>query len=149
MHFLHNVIVVFKKLSKLLSLKKKPIKRDDWFLQELKREDPHALYQLAVMYANGQGYPKDLERAYELIRQSANKGYAQAQLRLWSDYGFGRGLTRCSILSYVWAQLAVDNGLYSAIEVASGAKSKLSSDELIIAEKLLSGPIESIPVQLD
>ena len=68
--------------------------RDDWFLKELKREDPHALYQLAVMYANGQGFTKDPVRANQLIRQSANKGYSQAQLRLWSDYGFGRGLEK-------------------------------------------------------
>tara|TARA_Y100000589_G_scaffold68668_1_gene60370 strand:+ start:278 stop:700 length:423 start_codon:yes stop_codon:yes gene_type:complete len=140
---------MWNKLVRLISSKKKPVERDDWFLKELQKEDPHALYQLAVMYANGQGYPKDIKRAYELIRQSANKGYAQAQLRLWSDYGYGRGLTKCFVLSYVWAQLAANNGLYSAIEVAAGAKSKLDGDQLIRAEQLLGGPIESIPVALD
>ena len=140
--------MLFQKLLKLLSRKEKAIKRDDWFLQEIKREDPHALYQLAVMYANGQGYPKDPVRANQLIRESANKGYSHAQFRLWSDYGFGRGLDKCLVLSYVWAQLAVNHGLHSAIEVAEVAKSKLNSEQLVIAEELIRGPIESIPNQL-
>ena len=141
--------MLFQKLLKLVSRGKKVSDRDDWFLKELKREDPHALYQLAVMYANGQGFTKDPVRANQLIRQSANKGYSQAQLRLWSDYGFGRGLEKCAVLSYVWAQLAVNHGLYSAIEVAEGAKSKLNSEQLAIAEELINGPIESIPNQLN
>ena len=141
--------MLFQKLLKLVSRGKKVSDRDDWFLKELKREDPHALYQLAVMYANGQGFTKDPVRANQLIRQSANKGYSQAQLRLWSDYGFGRGLEKCVVLSYVWAQLAVNHGLYSAIEVAEGAKSKLNSEQLAVAEELINGPIESIPNQLN
>ena len=141
--------MLFQKLLKLVSRGKKVSDRDDWFLKELKREDPHALYQLAVMYANGQGFTKDPVRANQLIRQSANKGYSQAQLRLWSDYGFGRGLEKCLVLSYVWAQLAVNHGLYSAIEVAEGAKSKLNSEQLAVAEELINGPIESIPNQLN
>ena len=141
--------MLFQKLLKLVSRGEKVSDRDDWFLKELKREDPHALYQLAVMYANGQGFTKDPVRANQLIRQSANKGYSQAQLRLWSDYGFGRGLEKCVVLSYVWAQLAVNHGLYSAIEVAEGAKSKLNSEQLAVAEELINGPIESIPNQLN
>ena len=141
--------MLFQKLLKLVSRGDKVSDRDDWFLKELKREDPHALYQLAVMYANGQGFTKDPVRANQLIRQSANKGYSQAQLRLWSDYGFGRGLEKCVVLSYVWAQLAVNHGLYSAIEVAEGAKSKLNSEQLAVAEELINGPIESIPNQLN
>ena len=141
--------MLFQKLLKLVSRKERSPERDEWFLKELEREDPHALYQLAVMYANGQGYPKDAVRANQLIRQSANKGYSQAQLRLWSDYGFGRGIDKCLVLSYVWAQLAVNHGLYSAIEVAAGAKSKLNPEQVAVAEELINGPIESIPDQLN
>lgn len=137
-----------KNILQLLSSGRKSRTKDTWFLSEIKREDPHALYQLAIMYANGQGFRKDTERAYQLIRQSANKGYAQAQLRLWSDYGFGRGLSKCEVLSYVWAQLAVDNGYYSATEVAETAKAKLNQEQLLIAQRLLQGPVQAIPEQL-
>lgn len=137
-----------KNILGLLSSKRQNHSKDTWFLSEIKKEDPHAIYQLAIMYANGQGFRKDLTRAYQLIRQSANKGYAQAQLRLWSDYGFGRGLSKCFVLSYVWAQLAVNNGYHSAAEVAEVAKGKLDDKQLKLAQKLLLGPVESIPDKL-
>ena len=136
-----------KSIAKILDLpaKKRLPENESWFVNQLMKEDPHAIYQVGVMMLNGNGFAKDQTQAYQFIRKSANLNYAPAQFRLWSDYGFGRGLPKNKILSYVWCQLSVNNGNHQAIEIAKEAREKLSDAEREKADELLALNPERIP----
>lgn len=54
--------------------------------------DPDAQYHLAVMYAEGQGVKKDLKRAAELLKLSADQGQTDARLMLGLFYVYGDGV---------------------------------------------------------
>src|SRR5271170_1336562 len=54
--------------------------------------DAKAQYELARYYAKGMGVPKDDVKAAQYLRQSADQGYADAQVMFGSCYGRGQGV---------------------------------------------------------
>ncbi|MGZ4953468.1 MAG: tetratricopeptide repeat protein [Methylobacter sp.] len=50
--------------------------------REAKAGDPDAQYNLAYIYENGLGVPKDEAKALELYQQAANQGHSAAQSNL-------------------------------------------------------------------
>ena len=50
-----------------------------------------AQYKLALLYADGTGVKKDPARAFELMQQTAQRGFVKAQWELaqWTEQGFG------------------------------------------------------------
>jgi TPR repeat protein len=52
-----------------------------------KKNDAKSKYKLAVHYTHGKGVEKDLKKALQLIRESAEQGYVKAQERLGEIYG--------------------------------------------------------------
>lgn len=50
--------------------------------REAQAGDPDAQYNLAYIYENGLGVPKDEAKALELYQQAANQGYPAAQNNL-------------------------------------------------------------------
>jgi TPR repeat protein len=58
----------------------------DGNIAQLQREaqegDPDAQYNLAYIYENGLGVPKDESKALELYKQAANQGHPAAQTNL-------------------------------------------------------------------
>ncbi len=50
--------------------------------REAQEGDPDAQYNLAYLYENGQGVPKDEVRALELYQQAADQGHSAAQANL-------------------------------------------------------------------
>ena len=50
--------------------------------REAREGDPDAQYELAYLYENGLGVPKDETRALELYQQAADQGHPEAQANI-------------------------------------------------------------------
>ena len=50
--------------------------------REAREGDPDAQYELAYLYENGLGFPKDETRALELYQQAADQGHPAAQANI-------------------------------------------------------------------
>jgi len=59
--------------------------------QRAEQGDAKAQADLGVMYATGEGVPRDLVEAVAWYRQAADQGWAEAQNALGSMYATGRG----------------------------------------------------------
>ena len=69
-----------------------------------------AQYNLAVMYANGQGVPQDYAEAVRWFRLAAERGAANAQYALGLMYERGHGLSQDYILAHMWFDLSAAQG---------------------------------------
>ena len=63
--------------------------------------------RLGVMYAEGQGVPRDDAEAVRWFRLAADQGDAEAQGGLGFTYGAGRGVPQDFVASYMWLTLAI------------------------------------------
>ncbi len=72
--------------------------------------DASAQYNLGVMYANGQGVPKDDVQAVKWFRLAADQGQATAQYNLGFMYDNGRGVPKDYVQAVKWYRLAADQG---------------------------------------
>lgn len=68
--------------------------------------DARAQYNLGVMYATGQGVPKDAEQAVAWYRKAAEQGDAEAQSNLGAMYATGQGVPKDYVMAYMWRNLA-------------------------------------------
>lgn len=97
----------------------------------------YAQYFLGRMYANGQGVEKDTRRAAEWYRKSAEQGVADAQYRLGLLYEAGDGVPADLEYAYGWYGVAAHLGNAKGGEAFGRTREKLSSSELVEAEKLV------------
>ena len=72
--------------------------------------DAPSQYQLAKKYAKGQGVPRDLVAAAELLKKSAAQGYAPAQTDLGAAYANGAGLPQDYAEAAKWYRKAAEQG---------------------------------------
>lgn len=72
--------------------------------------DPVALTELGVRYENGEGVPKDQERAMRLYCRAARDGYVEAQFRLGWAYANGRGVARDDGIAASLFAMAAEQG---------------------------------------
>ena len=72
--------------------------------------DPEAQYNLALLWRNGNGVKKDLERAFSYFEKAAQQGVASAQARVALAYGMGEGVARDAIEAHKWLLLAARRG---------------------------------------
>ena len=73
-----------------------------------------AQYQEALQLLSGEGVAKDSARAVELLRESAESGYAPAQFVLGGRYGNGRGVNRDMKEAVKWYRVAAEQGYAEA-----------------------------------
>jgi len=73
-----------------------------------------AQYNLGVMYANGQGVPRDLEKAATWFQMSARGGDARAQFNLGNMYAHGEGVPRDLSRAAEWYAKAAEQNLPDA-----------------------------------
>ncbi len=76
--------------------------------------DPKAQNNLGVLYANGQGVPKDYAKAAHWYRLAANQGNAFAQYDLGVLYATGQGVPKDYGKAAHWYRLAANQGFASA-----------------------------------
>ncbi len=71
---------------------------------------PPALNNLSMLYANGQGVSRDVDKSLELLTASAKGGYVDAQFRLGKVYYMGQRVSEDYGKAYYWLQQAYYNG---------------------------------------
>lgn len=69
-----------------------------------------ALHNLGVMYAAGEGVPKDAAMAAELWRKAGEKGLAEAQVNLGISYAAGVGVPKDTAKAVEWWRKAAEQG---------------------------------------
>jgi TPR repeat protein len=65
-----------------------------WYRQAAAQGDAVAQYNLGIMYAKGEGVPRDDVEAVKWYQQVAARGYAGAQYSLGVMYAKGEGVPR-------------------------------------------------------
>jgi TPR repeat protein len=76
--------------------------------------DPHAEYNLGLLYARGQGVPQDYAQAVDWYRKAAEQGVAAAQYNLGVMYANGQGVTASPQEASKWFLKAADQGVTDA-----------------------------------
>lgn len=66
-------------------------------------------YFLGIMYAVGDGVPKDPTKAVEWQKKAAEQGNADAQYILGYMYGEGQGVPKDYVQAHMWASIAAAN----------------------------------------
>jgi uncharacterized protein len=83
-------------------------------LRELRplAEQGHAVaqYNLGLLYANGQGMPKDDAQARQWYEKAAAQGHAGAQVNLGILYDYGRGVPQDYKKAVYWYRLSAKQG---------------------------------------
>ena len=69
-----------------------------------------AQYNLGLLYANGQGVPKDDAQARQWYEKSANQEHADAQVNLGSLYDYGRGGPQDFKMAVRWYSRSANQG---------------------------------------
>lgn len=72
------------------------------------------LYNLGVMYDNGNGVPQDYKKAVEWYTKAAEQGHIYAQFNLGNLYAEGRGVTKDYKKSVKWLRMAAEQGFAEA-----------------------------------
>jgi len=75
-----------------------------------KRGHAVAQYNLGLLYANGQGVPKDDAQARQWYEKAAVQGHADAQVNLGSLYDYGRGVPQDFKMAVKWYRRSADQG---------------------------------------
>ena len=74
------------------------------------RGDPAEQFNLAVMYAKGQGMPKDDAQAQKWYRKAAEGGHAEAQFAMGFTYNFGGNVPKDAAEAVKWYRKAAEQG---------------------------------------
>ena len=69
-----------------------------------------AQYSLGLLYANGQGVPKDDAQARQWFEKAAVQGNADAQVNLGILYDYGRGVPQDFKMAVKWYRRAAEQG---------------------------------------
>ena len=98
-------VITEKQLSAEASAKEKLA----WWKQKAEEGDAKAQYFLGVMYALGDGVPKDAAKAVEWQQKAAAQGNADAQYILGFMYAEGQGVPKDYVLAHMWANIAASS----------------------------------------
>jgi len=97
------------------------------------RGDPNAEYNLALMYALGQGTAQDYQKAAEWYQKAAEQGVPAAEYNLGVMYANGQGVKQDSEEASKWFRKAADEGIGDAEtslgELYEGASKNYSEAE--------------------
>ena len=81
----------------------------EW-LKVAEEGDARAQYNVAWMYAKGQGTAQDFQEAANWYEKSADQGYVDAQFNLGNLYLRGSGVTQNDYLAFSWFIKAAEQG---------------------------------------
>ena len=106
------------------------------FMSAAEQGNAYAQHNVAVMYEEGEGVPRNYEQAVYWITKSAEQGFAPAQLRLGLTYEYGKGVPRSTVQAYVWFSLAAAQGNEDARLKLNLIEQLLSRDQVDEAQQL-------------
>ena len=115
-----------------------------WYRKSAEQGFAEAQYNLASMYDSGVGVPQEYAEAVMWYRKAAEQGHANAQNNLGAKYGRGQGVPQSHAEAYVWLSIATMSGNKGAKKGRDYAASKLSPEDLLVAQKRASNLYEEI-----
>jgi len=95
-----------------------------------------AQFNLAFMYRNGQGVPKDYKAAVKWYTHAAEQGIAQAQFNLGLVYDNGKGVPQYYVRAHMWWSIAAASGFPSASKNRDVAAGRMTPADIFFAQKL-------------
>ena len=93
-----------------------------------------AQFNLGVMYAAGQGVPKDDQQALFWYRKAADQGDDFAQFNLGVMYALGRGVPKDDQQAYFWWLLASVSGGAEAVKNRDLIESRITPQQRAAAQ---------------
>ena len=90
---------------------------------------------LGTMYHLGERVAQDYKEAVWWYRKAAEQGYADGQFGLGAMYANGHGVLQDSALAHMWFNIAILNGDADAADNSDIIASKLSSADIVEAQK--------------
>ena len=111
-----------------------------WYISSSENDFPQASLRLGQIYRDGVLWPQNYEDAAELFRAAADAGNAEAEFELAKLYEAGMGVDRSPLLANLWFNRAAVQGYPGADARAQAVAGALSSDQLSLAEQLMSAP---------
>ena len=98
--------------------------------------DATAQFNLGLMYANGEGVPKDDAEAVRWYRLAADQGLAPAQFNLGLMYAIGEGVPKDLVQAHAWLNIAGASGLEEAKKALPIVEKQMNSEQKAEAMKL-------------
>lgn len=86
-----------------------------WYKKAADKGNVIAIYNIAVMYANGNGVTQNYTEAMNLYKKAADKGHEKALFNLGTMYFQGQGVAKNEVEAKAWYQKAADKGLADAM----------------------------------
>jgi TPR repeat protein len=80
------------------------------YLQLAGQGNAEAEFHMGLMYANGQGVPKNDKQAFEWFSKAAKQGNREAQTKLGFMYAIGRGVEQNYTTALYWCYKAAEQG---------------------------------------
>jgi len=97
-----------------------------------------AQYNLALMYNNGQGVPKNYALARKWFTKAALQGHAGAQNNLGLMYVIGRGVPKNYALAYLWWSLSAARGNKVAAKNLKIVEKRMTRAQVAKAQALVA-----------
>ncbi len=95
-----------------------------------------AQYDLGLMYANGQGVPRDYVQAVKWYRRAAEHGHAAAQNNLGFMYDKGWGVPRDYVQAHKWFKLAAAQGNENGRSNSDIVEKQMTSAQIAEAQRM-------------
>jgi TPR repeat protein len=100
-----------------------------WLTEAANGDDLNGLFNLAVLYAKGDGVSPDPEKAASLYRRAAELGHYPSQSRLGYIYAHGQGVPKDRVQAYLWLSLAAQHGIGTALNALESVVKDMSAEE--------------------
>ncbi len=110
-------------------------KAAQWFLLAAKQDHAVAQFNLAMIYAQGEGLPRDLSQAIHWGRRAAEQGLDAAQDWLGIMYMRGEGVPRDPVQALAWFEVAADGETKQAVRHRDLARSELNLTDQLLAKQ--------------
>lgn len=87
----------------------------EWFRKSADGGNINAMFQIAMMYRDGNGPKRDNDKHLEWLKKAAEKGHAQSQLLLGNMYRDGIKVESDESEAFRWYKMAAENNNLDAI----------------------------------
>ncbi len=101
-----------------------------WYGLAAEKGHPEAQFNLARLYAEGEGVKRDQEQAARWVSAAAGQGYTPALANFGERYAMGRGVAHDDKRAYFWLTLAFLHGDKSVEKLRSAEAAKLTPAEV-------------------
>ena len=128
--------------QKGLGMKAENVAAVGWFLSASELGMPAAMVNLGNCYEIGNGVPKNFNRAANYYASAARLQFAPAHYLLAGMLAEGRGVDKDPTMAFVHYTVAGKGGVVEGAKRADELKKELKSDQLKMADDILSGKIE-------